>query len=45
LPALTEYLIGWVDLDSRINRFLKANAKLFTREQWLEAYPKATETS
>ncbi|UNI13307.1 hypothetical protein JDV02_000064 [Purpureocillium takamizusanense] len=33
------------DLNARITEFFRANAEAFTREQWLKAYPKATESS
>ncbi|PNY27841.1 Uncharacterized protein TCAP_02242 [Tolypocladium capitatum] len=32
-------------LNARMTEFFRANAKEFTREEWLEAYPKATESS
>ncbi|KAF9876295.1 hypothetical protein CkaCkLH20_06238 [Colletotrichum karsti] len=31
------------ELDEKITRFLLVHAKVFTRRQWLEAYPEATE--
>ncbi|KAG9254762.1 uncharacterized protein F5Z01DRAFT_681295 [Emericellopsis atlantica] len=33
-----------LELDAKINRFLTAHARAFTREEWLEMYPKATES-
>ncbi|RSM03313.1 hypothetical protein CEP52_007461 [Fusarium oligoseptatum] len=33
------------DLNSKITQFLITNAMALTREEWMEVYPKATETS
>ncbi|KAG6062686.1 hypothetical protein E4U30_003513 [Claviceps sp. LM220 group G6] len=33
------------NLNTKITEFMRANAKVFTREQWLKAYPEATESS
>ncbi|KAG7288366.1 hypothetical protein NEMBOFW57_007897 [Staphylotrichum longicolle] len=33
------------ELDTKITRFFRTNAKLFTKAQWIKAYPKATEKS
>ncbi|KAG9249729.1 uncharacterized protein F5Z01DRAFT_631155, partial [Emericellopsis atlantica] len=32
------------ELNEKITRFLTANARVFTRKQWIEKYPKATES-
>ncbi|KAK1766563.1 hypothetical protein QBC33DRAFT_104855 [Phialemonium atrogriseum] len=33
------------DLDAKITQFMMTNARAFTTDQWLEAYPEATEES
>ncbi|KAG9252686.1 uncharacterized protein F5Z01DRAFT_222684 [Emericellopsis atlantica] len=33
------------ELNGKITRFLTANSRVFTREQWIETYPEATESS
>lgn len=39
-------LMRWsLELDTKITGFFKTNAKLFTKAQWIKAYPKATEKS
>ncbi|POR37082.1 Putative hydrogenase expression/formation protein [Tolypocladium paradoxum] len=49
-PAMTMAVDGkssciWegCDLNLKITQFFMAHAKVFTREQWLQVYPKATE--
>lgn len=37
--------ISTSELNEKMTHFLRANAKAFTREQWLEKYPEATESS
>jgi len=32
-----------VELDKKITRFFTTKATLFTKAQWIKAYPKATE--
>ena len=34
-----------IDLNTKITQFLMNNAMVLTREEWLEVYPKATDTS
>ncbi|EEU34662.1 uncharacterized protein NECHADRAFT_34809 [Fusarium vanettenii 77-13-4] len=42
--AMTTKLLH-LDLNTKITQFLMNNAMVFAREEWLEVYPKATETS
>ncbi|KAF5120365.1 hypothetical protein E5D57_013719 [Metarhizium anisopliae] len=39
--SLTRHL----DMNARMTNFFRDNAQEFTRDEWLEAYPKATESS
>ncbi|VUC22351.1 unnamed protein product [Clonostachys rosea] len=41
-PATTMKL---AQFNQKVTNFLKLNSTVFTKEEWLQAYPKATETS